>query len=1415
MRDFLTSFFTILTTAWLCGGVNGAIIARESFDYSTGSVASANGGTGWNGAWRDITGSVAAITVGTGMTQGNFANVGGAMTIGATSTTRFRLLSSTAVSTIQQLQSSGGDLWLGFLGRNTGASGKGFQVTQMVGYNDTAANRRLIMGTNLFTGNSWSWSNETTIGNGNLSNIDTTSQVFYAIRFHFNSITSSTTTMYLFNTAVSDVTNLANASYVSAAGTNTDASRQPVFDRLRVSYQNINIDEIRLATTFGDLALTAAPTPTAPGITAHPANVAATEFGNASFSVTASGTAPLAYQWKKGGVDLAGQTASTLALTNLSLADAGNYSVTVTNTVGSATSNTASLTVTPYNRDVSAASGLLGRMLPLHATHFGTVFIPPENGMDVFEIESVGERIVLRGNTPVSIASAFNHYLKNICHCHVSRNGDQLALPAPLPLVPENIRVVSPHRVRFFYNPCTFGYTSAWWGWDKWQREIDQLAMDGVNVAQVTPGTEKVFLTTLRDHFGYTDAEVRAWLCMPSHLPWMLLSNMYGFGGPVPSALIDARATLGRQICDRMRVLGISPMVQGFYGMVPQDFKTRYPSADVRSQGSWAGGFQRPDMLNPTDPLFDTFTTHYAQALTAVFGPVKHLAADPFHEGGDTTGIDLAAAAGSVLVGISKVDPQATWVLEAWGSNPIQTMLDAVDKNRLLVLDLNCSNSETWRSRSAFGNTPWVWCAIQNFGGNTGMVAKLGTVASRPAAALADAARGPMAGIGAVPEGSHTIPAAYDLLFSHAWSSTAPSLVPWTRDYTRRRYGKSLPALDAAWDILLETALNLSGSFEEPHNSIICARPSVGTSIKARTWGTTDIPYDPAHLAAAWNSLSDAASQGGLSDAYRFDLADVARQVLCDLATRHQRMLAAAYSANDAAGVRTHGNRILEIIADLDTLCATRREWLLGAWLADARAWGTTPAEQDLCEHAARMLVTTWSASTSDLNDYANREWSGLLTGFYLPRWQQFLTALYAAMDQGTTFNETTIRNQIGAWELTWVNGHETYPATPAGDTVAIARSLWLKYGTEAAGDFDRTPYQVGASWTPAVCSTSQVRWTRDVTSLITQPGIWVATFQYTSGNNALQISRTALDDGSSTIAMDQHRGWTGIDTYDNRYYLPVTQLPAAVLFSATVNGAGGANSYGNLSVARCLETTLAANKWTVADCSATRVVWTRDVSATCLSPGSYRVTLQRTGGDSALTVDRAWLEQNSGIMAAEIRDETLTATGSQSWSFQVNSVAAGLPVLLRIATGSATAAGSSGTITFERTADPPTNPTSWEDWAASHGLNPALPGADADGDGVPNLLEFLQATNPGQPDTTQPLTMGPNTRLILRLAADRTGCAIQLESCTDLTDWQPDQSATFLGETYLPENQLLRSWQPASGQVRRFFRIHATTAVP
>lgn len=84
---------------------------------------------------------------------------------------------------------------------------------------------------------------------------------------------------------------------------------------------------------------------TAPAITTQPVSQTVTAGANVSFTVVATGTAPLSYQWMKSGVNISGATSATLTLTSVTTASAGGYSVRVSNSAGSVTSASATLTV--------------------------------------------------------------------------------------------------------------------------------------------------------------------------------------------------------------------------------------------------------------------------------------------------------------------------------------------------------------------------------------------------------------------------------------------------------------------------------------------------------------------------------------------------------------------------------------------------------------------------------------------------------------------------------------------------------------------------------------------------------------------------------------------------------------------------------------------------------------------------------------------------------------------------------------------------------------------------------------------------------------------------------------------------------------------------------------------------------------
>src|SRR5512146_679039 len=112
------------------------------------------------------------------------------------------------------------------------------------------------------------------------------------------------------------------------------------------------------------------------------------------------------------------------------------------------------------------------------------------------------------------------------------------------------------------------------------------MALNRVNLSLATNGFEAVWQDTLR-RVGYTEKEIREIIPWPAYQAWWLMGNLEGWGGPVTQRMIDDRVALEKKILARMQELGIEPVFQGFYGMVPASLAQKFPQAKIIEQCQW------------------------------------------------------------------------------------------------------------------------------------------------------------------------------------------------------------------------------------------------------------------------------------------------------------------------------------------------------------------------------------------------------------------------------------------------------------------------------------------------------------------------------------------------------------------------------------------------------------------------------------------------------------------------------------------------------------------------------------------------------------------------------------------------------------------------------------------------------------
>lgn len=666
---------------------------------------------------------------------------------------------------------------------------------------------------------------------------------------------------------------------------------------------------------------------------------------------------------------------------------------------------------------------------------------------DFFELDQKGNKVVVRGNNYVSIATGINWYLKYYAGINLSWNGMQADLPEVLPPVLKKERHETDLKLRYDFNYCTFSYSMAFWDWKRWEQEIDWMALHGINLPLAMVGTDVVWKNVLEE-LGYTREEINAFIAGPGFQAWWLMNNLEGWGGPNPDSWYERQEELQKRILKRMREYGIEPVLPGYSGMVPHNAKDRL-GLNVADPGRW-NGYPRPAFLQPTDPQFERIAALYYREMTRLYGKASYYSMDPFHEGGNTSGVDLEAAGKAIWKAMKQANPRAAWVVQAWGANPRPQMIRNLPAGDMVVLDLFSESrpqwgdpASSWYRKEGFEQHDWLFCMLLNYGGNVGLHGKMAHLIEEFYKAKDSSFGKTLKGVGMTMEGIENNPVMYELLCELPWREQRFSKDEWLEGYLKARYGKSDSQVSQAWMLLSNTIYNCPAASTQQgtHESILCARPS-WKAYQVSSWSEMSDYYDPADVIRAAGMMVDAAERFRGNNNFEYDLVDIVRQAVAEKGRLMYRVLVDAYKAGDRELFKLSSDRFLRLILMQDRLLATRPEFKVGRWLESARNLGSTEEEKDWYEWNARVQITTWgnrvAADDGGLHDYAHREWNGLLRDFYYLRWKTWLDEQLKSFEGG---QPKAI--DFYALEEPWTLKHNSYASEAEGNPVDIACEIY------------------------------------------------------------------------------------------------------------------------------------------------------------------------------------------------------------------------------------------------------------------------------------------------------------------------------------------------------------------------------------
>lgn len=668
-----------------------------------------------------------------------------------------------------------------------------------------------------------------------------------------------------------------------------------------------------------------------------------------------------------------------------------------------------------------------------------SVSLDKNDGRDVYETTVTDGRLTVRASSGVAACRGFYDFVKNSGAGISSWTGNRLDWPATL-ADSETVSVTSPFKHHYYFNVVTFGYTTPYWDWARWEREIDWMALHGIDMPLALVANEAITARVWKK-LGLTDEEIAAYFVGPAHFPWMRMGNISSIDGPLPAEWHKGQIELQHKILDRMKSLGMKPICPAFAGFVPQGIKRLYPDVEL-FETSWLGGVSKNWMVSPDSPLFQKIGRMFIEEWEKEFGKNDYYIADSFNEmdipfppKGTQERYDMLANYGDeVYSSIKGGNPDAIWVMQGWmfgymrqiwDYETLQALVSKVPDDKLLLLDLAVDYNKcfwkidyNWEFYKGFYNKEWVYSVIPNMGGKSALSGIPEFYANGRFEALNSPNRGRLAGFGMAPEGVENNEVLYELITDAGWTADSIDVKDWHNRYMQCRYGKQSDAVGDCWD-KLQTSVYAT----------LVDNPRYNWQFRPGTMFSGNVHVNDDFYKAV-ESFASATPEMKQSPLFVSDLVENTVQYLGAKMEILAQNWEDEFSNNNIDKAKEIEAEFEALAMGADRLLCSHPTLRLENWLDYARANGDTDRLKDYYEHNARRIVTVWTKTP--LDDYAARIWSGLIRDYYLPRWKNYFE------------NKRNDRYfDLAAWELDWVDGHTGLsPQTPYDDVPAACLAL-------------------------------------------------------------------------------------------------------------------------------------------------------------------------------------------------------------------------------------------------------------------------------------------------------------------------------------------------------------------------------------
>lgn len=696
-------------------------------------------------------------------------------------------------------------------------------------------------------------------------------------------------------------------------------------------------------------------------------------------------------------------------------------------------------------KEQQAANDVVLRTFGSDAASLFEFRIVPQDGNDSYILSVEGRKVIVEGNSVGALCRGAYDYLKNQCAGIFTWSGKNLEIPSQLPAIDK--KVSSPFEFRYYFNVVTHSYTTPFWTWERWEKELDWMALHGINMPLIPGATEAIQYRTFVN-MGLEPDAVKKFFAGPAYFAFSRMGVIAGWDNQIPDSYFDKQIALNHKILARMRELGMTPIVPAFAGFVPDTFEKHFPEVKI-TRLKWAEFEEkyRAPLILPDNKvnqeLFIKVGAAYVREWEKEFGSNIYYLSDTFNEMDVPLSSDYNQSlkqmndyGSTIYKSISEANPQAVWTMQGWTfpyyknklgqivwtPERLESFVSSIPDDKILFLDLANDYNKciwkipfSWKNYTGFFGKKWIYSTIPNMGGKIACTGVLDFYANGVAEVLAYSEKGNLIGYGTAPEGIENNEIVYELIADAAWQEQAIDLDSWIADYCMQKYGYNGPEMLKAWDYFRKSCY---GTFTPHPRHDFQFRPSSKEEGSAHDMKNFYLGVQ------AFASCYDKCD----TDLYVADLIDFTSQYLGFAA---DKMLHKSWHKVGSFRLKSF-EKSFELLTSIDNLLESHPNLRLQNWIDYARSWGDSADEKDYYESNAKRIITTWGPG---VNDYSARLWSGMVKDYYGMRWLKAAQARrkYEKFD-------------IKVWEEDWITSPWVNNSQKFENPVQSALDLINKY---------------------------------------------------------------------------------------------------------------------------------------------------------------------------------------------------------------------------------------------------------------------------------------------------------------------------------------------------------------------------------